>query len=97
MRYLRSDKDRDITMRLESHLWAGKISLKVWVNGQRAYDGVITGEPDRTAKVTAHLKQGWNTLFFKSTHQTYFWQQTISLLPVAGDSLDELVVSLAKP
>ena len=73
------------------------VSLGVWVNGRKAYAGVLTGEPNGTAQVTARLKQGWNALFFKSAHQTYFWHQKISLLPVAGDSFDDLVVSLAKP
>jgi hypothetical protein len=96
-RYIRSEKERDVTLALSSPIFAGNIDLIIWVNGARVYSDVLTRKLPREDTAKAHFRKGWNTLFFKSAHTTYQWQQVIDIVPGEGDSLDDLAVSLTKP
>jgi len=90
VRWIRSDKERPVTLHLGSNVFAGVIHLTVWLNGRELYSGMITGEPKQRATLDACLVKGWNTLAFKANHRTWQWQVFVKVVPVGDDALEDL-------
>lgn len=97
MRYLYSEKDRPVRLDLSSRIFAGSIDLTIWMNGEKCYSDVITAAPKKQATATTRLAKGWNTLWVKSAHTTFQWQQVVELKGADGnDGIEDVVVSLEK-
>lgn len=97
MRWIHSDRERAVTLRLGSATFAGDIGLTVWLNGQQVYAGLITKEPKKTAQVSATLRTGENTLVFKSNHRSWQWQVLVGLTGEGTDDLSDLQVRTTTP
>ena len=94
VRWIKSSIDREVNLKLSSRIFAGNIYLTVWLNKDAVYKGEITGKPGKKDEVRVFLKEGWNRLVFKSNRISWQWQQAIELLPIKGDSLDDLEYSI---
>ena len=98
LRYLYSDKARNVRLEISSHTFAGHDDLTVWLNKVPCYSDVITRAPKKEATAPAHLEKGWNTLWVKTSHTTFQWQQIVELKPAdEGDTLEDVRVSLTRP
>ncbi|HEY3328656.1 MAG TPA: GDSL-type esterase/lipase family protein [Capsulimonadaceae bacterium] len=89
-RWIYSAKERSVSLKLGSNVFAGNIGLAVWLNGERKYAAVITSEPQKQATIAANLHQGWNFLLAKSNHFTWQWQVSIDIVGVTGDDLTDV-------
>ena len=96
VRWIKSSKDRKAILKVSSQIFAGNIYLTVWVNKVKAYQDEITGKKGRKDQVEINLKEGWNRVVFKSNRIAWQWQQSVEILPVDGDSLDDLRYSIEK-
>lgn len=94
VRWVKSEKDRKVKLKLSSRIFAGNIFLTVWINKNKAYQDEITAQKGRTDEKLVSLKKGWNRIAFKSNRVSWQWQQSIELLPMVGDSLDEMEYSI---
>jgi lysophospholipase L1-like esterase len=93
VRWIYSPKPRDVELQLSSKMFAGKIYLTVWLNQKKVYQDDLTGKKGKKDQVNVSLKKGWNTLVFKSNRCTWQWQNSINLVPIGSDSLDDLLFS----
>lgn len=95
MRWVKSDKDRTVTVRVRRTGFAGVSHLELWVNGET----VVIGDPAKAAKreVPVTLKTGWNLVSFKSNFWQWQWQFAVDLEPLAGEKLDDLRFSIVPP
>ena len=89
-RWIHSDRDRAVKVRIGSKMSAGAVHLVLWMNGVPCYQGLILKEPGRTKTVDATLRKGWNALVFKANHRTWLWQFSIDLVGSNEDSLSDL-------
>lgn len=90
LRWIHSDKDRDVSLRLSSQTFAGTIGVTAWLNVTELYSKAITEEPKRQIELTARLQRGWNCLAIKCNHLTWQWQLSASIEAAEGDSLRDL-------
>ncbi len=90
-RWIHSDRERAVKVRIGSKMLAGAVYLTLWMNGEPCYQGLIMKEPGRTKTVDATLHKGWNTLAFKANHRTWLWQFSIDLVGSNEDSLSDLL------
>lgn len=96
-RWLFSDQELPVELHLGSSVFAGQIGVVVWLNGERLYAGVITGEPQRKAVKPATLKKGWNCLVFKTNHCTWQWQFSLDLTSNVPGAIENLRVAAVPP
>jgi len=96
VRWVYSNKDRNVSLKLSSQIFAGNIFLTAWVNKNIVYQNEITSKKGKTDRVDVSLKEGWNRLAFKSNRITWQWQQSLELIPLAGDSLEDLRYSVVE-
>jgi lysophospholipase L1-like esterase len=96
-RWIRSDRERPVRVRLGSQVFAGTWSLGVALNGTTVYEGRLASAPGGTVAAPALLKQGWNLLVFKSTFIAWQWQFSIDLAGEAGDDLGDLRYATRPP
>jgi hypothetical protein len=89
-RWIHSQRDRPVTLRLGSAAFAGNIGLTVWLNSRQLYAGTITGEPGKKASVPGTLRCGENCLVFKCNHCTWLWQASVGVQGVASDDLRDV-------
>jgi lysophospholipase L1-like esterase len=94
-RWIHSQRDRPVTLRLASTAFAGNIGLSVWLNGRPLYAGTITGEPGKKASVQGTLRRGENCLVLKCNHCTWLWQASVGVEGVAADDLGDVRVDAA--
>lgn len=94
VRWVKSSKDRKVNLKLSSQIFAGNIFLTVWIDKSKVYQDEITAKKKKTDQVEVILKKGWNRLVFKTNRITWQWQQSIELVPVDGDSLEDLRYSV---
>lgn len=92
LRWVKSDKERTVVVKITRPGFAGTSHLQLWVNGETVYAGAP--EKARGQDFSVKLKAGWNLVSFKSNFQQWQWQLGIDLLPVDGDSLDALRYSI---
>ncbi len=88
LRWIESDKDRPVRVKISRPGFAGKNHVQVWINGENVYSG--DPEKARDGEWTSTLRKGWNLVSFKGNFQSWQWQLGLDLEPVAGDSLDGL-------
>lgn len=96
MRWVKSDREREVTVKVRRTGFAGVSHLELWVNGET----VVLGDPAaKTAKreASVKLKAGWNLVSFKSSFWQWQWQFAVDLEPFAGDTLDSLRFSIVPP
>ena len=96
VRWVKSSKERKVILKVSSQIFAGNIYLTVWINKTKAYQDEITRKKGRMDQVEINLKEGWNRVVFKSNRISWQWQQSVEILPVEGDSLDDLRYSIDK-
>ena len=89
-RWIFSPSERPVRVALGVKAFAGAQYLTVFLNGQELYAGLITSEPRKQKQIDARLRQGWNTLVFKTNHCTWQWQCSVDVVPVGENSLDDL-------
>lgn len=90
VRWIKSEKERPITVVLGSRTFAGAVGLNVWLNGVEIYAKDLCTEPGKKASVEAKLLKGSNCLVLKCCHLTWQWQASLKLEGMNGDSLDDL-------
>jgi len=88
-RWIHSQRDRPVTLRLGSTAFAGNIGLTVWLNGRQLYAGTITAEPHKKVSVPGSLRQGENCLVFKCNHCAWLWQASVGVQGAAADDLSD--------
>ena len=93
-RWIRSDRERPVTLELSTSGLAARIHLTVWLNGRVVYQDDLTTDPQRkpTGKVAVNaiLRAGENTLVVKSNHCNWQWQFSANLRGADGDDLADL-------
>jgi len=94
VRWIHSDRERAVKLKVDSRMFAGDVHLLVWINGRECFRGGIMKEPRREKTVEAALQKGWNTLAFKANHRTWLWQFAVGLIGNDGDSLADLRYSI---
>jgi lysophospholipase L1-like esterase len=92
LRWVESDKDRSVRVKVSRPGFAGMTHAQVWINGE----SVFAGDPSKTKDVElkAFLRKGWNLVSFKGNFQQWQWQLGIDLEPEPGDSLEALRYSI---
>ena len=93
-RWIYSAKARPVRLQLSHRTFSATHGFVVWINGEQ----VMTADLNRSGKNKvigpAALRQGWNRLLVRNDHLQWQRQFACSLLPVEGDSLDDLRYSL---
>lgn len=97
LRWIHSEKDRAVRLRLSSQTFAGTIGVTSWLNGTELYAKAITEEPKHQIEITTRLQRGWNCLAIKCNHLTWQWQLSASIEPLEGDSLGDLRYTTEPP
>ena len=88
LRWIQSDRERSVVIKISKTGFAGTSHLETWLNGDTVYAGDTAKAKGKEFPVK--LKAGWNLLSFKSNFQQWQWQFAIDLQAVAGDTLDGL-------
>ena len=88
LRWIDSDKDRPVTVRISRPGFAGMTHAQVWLNGAEVYSGDPAAAKGGAFDGT--LRKGWNRLAFKSNFLQWQWQLKIELEPAEGDDLGDL-------
>ena len=94
-RWIHSERERPVTLQLQSAAFAGNIGLTVWLNGRQLYAGLINGEPAKKASLPAALRRGENCLVFKCNHCAWLWQASVGVQGVAPDDLSDVRIYAA--
>lgn len=94
VRWIYSAKDRPVQLQLTHRTFSATLGFEIWMNGTL----VMTSRLNRRGKNKdlgeAALKKGWNCLLLRNDHLEWQRQFACGLLPVAGDSLDDLLYSI---
>ena len=90
VRWVYSAKARPVRIRFSHRTFSATLGFVVWVNGER----VLVADLNRSGKNKtvgqAMLKAGWNRLLVRNDHLQWQRQFACALLPVEGDTLDDL-------
>ncbi len=97
LRWIHSDKDRPVRLRLGTQTFAGTIGLTVWLNNTELYAKAINEEPKHRMELDTQLHRGWNCLALKCHHLQWQWQASAALEGLDGDTLSDLRYSTAAP
>ncbi len=97
LRWIHSDKDRPVRLRLGTQTFAGTIGLTVWLNNTKLYAKAINEEPKHRMELDTQLQRGWNCLALKCHHLQWQWQASAALEGLDGDTLSDLRYSTAAP
>lgn len=89
-RWVKSEKERDVVIKLSHQTFSATLGLRVWVNGEKVGDADLNRFGKNTAELKAHLKAGWNRLLVRCDHMEWQWEFACALAPVPGDNLDAL-------
>ncbi len=89
-RWIYSETDRDVKLKLASKMFGGQLHLTLWVNGGIKYQGDLIKESGKQSSVTVSLHRGWNALVFKANHRTWLWQCSVSLEGMGNDDLSDI-------
>ena len=94
VRWIYSAKDRPVQLQLTHQTFSATLGFEIWMNGALA----MTADLNRSGKNKdvgkAALKQGWNRLLVRNDHLQWQRQFACALLPVEGDTLDDLRYSI---
>jgi hypothetical protein len=90
-RIISSEEDRDAQLKVSSQIFAGKVFVRVWLNGEQVYNGLLSSRPSIAG---IRLRKGRNELILRSSHINWQWQQNVSLEAVGKDTLEKCRVSL---
>ncbi len=90
-RTVTSEKDREARLKLSSQIFAGKVFVTVWLNGEQVFNGLVNS---RSATAVIRLREGRNQLVVKSSHTSWQWQQRVELEAADGDTLEGCRISL---
>jgi len=93
LRWIYSDHEREVSLKIAKLGFAGTPHLQVWLNGADVYTGDPAKAKDR--ELSVKLNKGWNLLSFKSNFQQWQWQFAIDLEGKNGDQLADLRYSAA--
>lgn len=89
-RWVYSAKDRPVRIQLSHRTFSATLGFVVWVNGARVMVADLNRGGKNKAEGEASLKQGWNRLLVRNDHLQWQRQFACALLPVTGDTLDDL-------
>ncbi|MEO7934196.1 MAG: GDSL-type esterase/lipase family protein [Chthoniobacterales bacterium] len=93
-RWIYSDRQRSVSLRVVSLGISGKNHLTAWMNGHEISSGMIAVAP---VMVKTELEKGWNRLVFKSNHRQWRWQFALDIVPQQGDVLEDLRIRIHPP
>lgn len=93
-RWVYSAKERPIRLQLSHRTFSATLGFVVWINGERVMTADLNRGGKNKAEGEAALKQGWNRLLVRNDHLQWQRQFACAVLPVAGDTLDDLRYSI---
>lgn len=93
-RWVYSAKERPVRLQLSHRTFSATLGFVVWVNGERVMTADLNRGGKNKAEGEAALKQGWNRLLVRNDHLQWQRQFACAVLPVAGDTLDDLRYSI---
>lgn len=93
-RWVYSAKARPVQLQLTHRTFSATLGFVVWVNGERVMTDDLNRSGKNKAVAPAALRQGWNRLLVRNDHLQWQRQFSCALLPVEGDTLDDLRYSL---
>lgn len=96
VRWIFSPKQQKVKLKINTRIFAGNIFMTVWLNRKQCYQDEITNKKKKQDIVEIELTKGWNELILKSNHRAWLWQNSVSLIPVSGNTLDKLLYSVQK-
>ena len=94
VRWVHSAKARPVQLQLSHRTFSATLGFVVWINGEQALVADLTRSGKNQAVGQASLRQGWNCLLVRNDHLQWQRQFACALLPVEGDTLDDLRYSL---
>lgn len=95
VRWVYSAKERPVQIQLSHQTFSATLGFVVWVNGVRTMTADLNRGGKNKEVGKASLKQGWNCLLVRNDHLEWQRQFACALMPVEGDTLDDLRYSLA--
>ena len=93
-RWVYSAKERPVRLQLSHRTFSATLGFVVWINGERVMTADLNRGGKNKAEGEAALKQGWNRLLVRNDHLQWQRQFACAVLPVAGDTLDDLRYSI---
>ena len=94
VRWVYSAKARPIQLQLSHRTFSATLGFEIWINGSLVMTADLNRSGKNKAVGQAALKQGWNCLLVRNDHLQWQRQFACALLPVEGDTLDDLRYSL---
>jgi lysophospholipase L1-like esterase/uncharacterized protein YbdZ (MbtH family) len=94
VRWIYSAKDRPVRLQLSHRTFSATLGFKIWINGVPIMTADLNRGGKNKVSENASLKRGWNVLLLRNDHLQWQRQFACALLPVEGDSLDDLRYSL---
>jgi len=94
VRWVHSAKARPVQLQLSHRTFSATLGFVVWINGEQALVADLNRSGKNKAVGQASLRQGWNCLLVRNDHLQWQRQFACALLPVEGDTLDDLRYSL---
>lgn len=94
VRWVYSAKARPVQLQLSHRTFSATLGFEIWMNGALAMTADLNRSGKNKAVGPAALKQGWNCLLVRNDHLQWQRQFACALLPVDGDTLDDLRYSL---
>lgn len=94
VRWVYSAKARPVQLQLSHRTFSATHGFVVWINGERVMIADLNRSGKNKELGKAALKQGWNCLLVRNDHLQWQRQFACALLPVEGDSLDDLRYSI---
>lgn len=91
-RWIYSKNQQEVKIKLSTQMFAGQLSVSLWLNGQQLYQGQLEKEAAKTHILNATLTPKWNTLVVKSNHRRFLWQFAVDVL-----SSDDMLRYAAHP
>ena len=89
-RWVYSAKDRPVQVQLTHRTFSATLGFEVWVNGTLVMTADLNRGGKNKALGQATLKRGWNCLLVRNDHLQWQRQFACALLPVDGDTLDDM-------
>lgn len=93
-RWIKSPDERRVRLCCGHNSFSDTLGLRVWFNGKaEIVDTLDRHGKERTVEAVVKMKAGWNLLFVRADH--HYWQRQfyVSIMPVDGESLDDLLYS----
>jgi lysophospholipase L1-like esterase/uncharacterized protein YbdZ (MbtH family) len=94
VRWVYSAKARPVQLQLTHRTFSATLGFEIWMNGTLVMTADLNRSGKNKAVGQAALNQGWNCLLVRNDHLQWQRQFACALLPVDGDTLDDLRYAL---